>query len=123
MLKQRTLKSAIKATGVGLHGGKKVTMTLRPAAPNTGVVFRRVDLPQPVDIPADALAVTDTRLCSLVEKDGVKVGTVEHIMSALAGLGIDNVYIDLDALEVPIMEGSARDRYSDVKGKRVVVGE
>ncbi|HLU77273.1 MAG TPA: UDP-3-O-acyl-N-acetylglucosamine deacetylase [Burkholderiales bacterium] len=107
MLKQRTLKSAIKATGVGLHGGKKVTMTLRPAAPNTGVVFRRVDLPQPVDIPADALAVTDTRLCSLVEKDGVKVGTVEHIMSALAGLGIDNVYIDLDAPEVPIMDGSA----------------
>jgi len=80
---------------------------LRPAAPNTGVVFRRIDLPQPVDIPADALAVTDTRLCSLIEKDGVKVGTVEHIMSALAGLGIDNVYIDLDAPEVPIMDGSA----------------
>nr|PZN01993.1 MAG: UDP-3-O-[3-hydroxymyristoyl] N-acetylglucosamine deacetylase [Pseudomonadota bacterium] len=107
MLRQRTLKSAIKATGVGLHSGKKVTMTLRPAAPNTGVVFRRIDLPQPVDIPADALAVTDTRLCSLIEKDGVKVGTVEHIMSALAGLGIDNVYIDLDAPEVPIMDGSA----------------
>ena len=107
MLKQRTLKSAIKATGVGLHGGRKVTMTLRPAAPNTGVVFRRVDLPQPVDIPADALAVTDTRLCSVVERDGAKVGTVEHIMSALAGLGIDNVYIDLDAPEVPIMDGSA----------------
>ena len=107
MLRQRTLKSAIKATGVGLHSGKKVTMTLRPAAPNTGVVFRRIDLPQPVDIPADALAVTDTRLCRLIEKDGVKVGTVEHIMSALAGLGIDNVYIDLDAPEVPIMDGSA----------------
>ncbi len=107
MLKQRTLKSAIKATGVGLHGGRKVTMTLRPAAPNTGVVFRRVDLPQPVDIPADAMAVTDTRLCSVVERDGAKVGTVEHIMSALAGLGIDNVYIDLDAPEVPIMDGSA----------------
>ena len=107
MLRQRTLKSAIKATGVGLHSGKKVTMTLRPAAPNTGVVFRRIDLPQPVDIPADALAVTDPRLCSLIEKDGVKVGTVEHIMSALAGLGIDNVYIDLDAPEVPIMDGSA----------------
>ncbi|HEY9396827.1 MAG TPA: UDP-3-O-acyl-N-acetylglucosamine deacetylase [Burkholderiales bacterium] len=107
MLKQRTLKSAIKATGVGLHGGRKVTMTLRPAAPNTGVVFRRVDLAQPVDIPADALAVTDTRLCSVVERDGAKVGTVEHIMSALAGLGIDNVYIDLDAPEVPIMDGSA----------------
>lgn len=107
MLKQRTLKSAIKATGVGLHGGRKVTMTLRPAAPNTGVVFRRVDLPQPVDIPADAMSVTDTRLCSVVERDGAKVGTVEHIMSALAGLGIDNVYIDLDAPEVPIMDGSA----------------
>jgi UDP-3-O-[3-hydroxymyristoyl] N-acetylglucosamine deacetylase len=107
MLKQRTLKSAIKATGVGLHGGRKVTMTLRPAAPNTGVVFRRVDLAQPVDIPADAMAVTDTRLCSVVERDGAKVGTVEHIMSALAGLGIDNVYIDLDAPEVPIMDGSA----------------
>lgn len=107
MLKQRTLKSAIKATGVGLHGGKKVTMTLRPAAPNTGVVFRRVDLPQPADLPADALSVTDTRLCSLIEKEGVKVGTVEHIMSALAGLGIDNIYIDLDAPEVPIMDGSA----------------
>src|SRR5687768_15079716 len=107
MLKQRTLKSAIKATGVGLHGGKKVTMTLRPAAANTGVVFRRVDLAQPVDIPADAMAVTDTRLCSVVERDGAKVGTVEHIMSALAGLGIDNVYIDLDADEVPIMDGSA----------------
>lgn len=107
MLKQRTLKSAIKATGVGLHGGKKVTMTLRPAAPNTGVVFRRVDLAQPIDIPADAMAVTDTRLCSVVERDGAKVGTVEHIMSALAGLGVDNVYIDLDAPEVPIMDGSA----------------
>lgn len=107
MLKQRTLKSAIKATGVGLHSGRKVEMTLRPAAPNTGVVFRRIDLPEPVDIPADALAVTDTRLCSALERDGVKVATVEHLMSALAGLGIDNVYVDLNAPEVPIMDGSA----------------
>jgi UDP-3-O-[3-hydroxymyristoyl] N-acetylglucosamine deacetylase len=107
MLRQRTLKSAIKATGVGLHGGKKVEMTLRPAAPDTGVVFRRVDLPAPVDIRADAMAVTDTRLCSALESGGAKVGTVEHLMSALAGLGIDNVYVDLDAPEVPIMDGSA----------------
>src|SRR5690606_42002282 len=104
MLKQRTLKSAIKATGVGLHGGKKVTMTLRPAAPNTGVVFRRVDLPEPVDLPADALAVTDTRLCSLLEKAGVKVGTVEPIMAALAGVGIDHGYVDLDCPEGPIRD-------------------
>ncbi len=107
MLRQRTLKSAIKATGVGLHGGRKVEMTLRPAAPDTGVVFRRVDLPVPVDIRADAMAVTDTRLCSALEAGGAKVGTVEHLMSALAGLGIDNVYVDLDAPEVPIMDGSA----------------
>jgi UDP-3-O-[3-hydroxymyristoyl] N-acetylglucosamine deacetylase len=107
MLKQRTIKAAIKATGVGLHSGKKVNMTLRPAAPDTGVVYRRVDLPQPVDIRADALAVTDTRLCSALEGNGAKVATVEHLMSALAGLGIDNIYVDLDAAEVPIMDGSA----------------
>jgi UDP-3-O-[3-hydroxymyristoyl] N-acetylglucosamine deacetylase len=111
MLKQRTLKSLIHAAGVGLHGGVKVSMTLRPAAPDTGIVFRRVDLDPPVDIPASALAIGDTRMCSCLEVDGaqgrVKVGTVEHLMSALAGLGIDNAYIDLDAAEVPILDGSA----------------
>ncbi len=107
MLKQRTLKSSIQATGVGLHTGKKVVMTLRPAQPDTGIVFRRLDLPQPVDIRAGANAVTDTRLCSAVEGGGAKVATVEHLMSALAGLGIDNLYVDLTGPEVPIMDGSA----------------
>ena len=107
MLKQRTLKTVIRASGVGLHGGVKVNMTLRPAAPDTGIVFRRVDLPEPLDIPAKAFMVSDTRMCSCLEKDGVKVGTIEHLMSALAGLGIDNCWIDLDAPEVPILDGSA----------------
>ncbi len=107
MLKQRTLKSLIRASGVGLHSGVKVTMALRPAAPDTGIIFRRVDLPQPVEIRADALLVGDTRMCSCLEVDGVKVGTVEHLMSAFAGLGIDNAYVDLDAAEVPILDGSA----------------
>ncbi len=107
VLKQRTIKSVIKATGVGLHTGKKVTMTLRPAQPDQGIVFRRLDLPQPVDIRAAARAVTDTRLCSAVEGRGAKVATVEHLMSALAGLGIDNLYVDLTGPEVPIMDGSA----------------
>lgn len=107
MLKQRTLKTVIRASGVGLHGGVKVSLTLRPAAPDTGIVFRRVDLPEPLDIPAQAFMVGDTRMCSCLEKDGVKVGTIEHLMSALAGLGIDNVWIDLDAPEVPILDGSA----------------
>ena len=107
MLKQRTLKSLIRASGVGLHSGVKVAMALRPAAPDTGIVFRRVDLPQPVEIRADALLVGDTRMCSCLEVDGVKVGTVEHLMSAFAGLGIDNAYVDLDAAEVPILDGSA----------------
>lgn len=111
MLKQRTLKSLIRASGVGLHGGVKVNMTLRPAAPDTGIAFRRVDLAEPVDIPASALLVGDTRMCSCLERDGpdgkVKVGTIEHLMSALAGLGIDNLWVDLDAPEVPILDGSA----------------
>ncbi len=107
MVRQRTLKSLIRASGVGLHGGAKVTMALRPAAPDTGIVFRRVDLPQPVEIPAAALMVGDTRMCSCLEKDGVKIGTIEHLMSAFAGLGIDNAYVDLDAAEVPILDGSA----------------
>ena len=107
MLKQRTLKTVIRASGVGLHGGVKVNMTLRPAAPNSGIVFRRTDLPEPVDIPATASMVGDTRMCSCLEKAGVKVGTVEHLMSAFAGLGIDNAWVDLDAPEVPILDGSA----------------
>ncbi len=107
MLKQRTLKTVIRASGVGLHGGVKVNMTLRPAAPDTGIVFRRVDLAEPVDIPATALMVGDTRMCSCLEKEGVKVGTIEHLMSAFAGLGIDNAWVDLDAPEVPILDGSA----------------
>ena len=107
MIKQRTLKNIIRATGVGLHTGEKVFLTLRPAAPNTGVVFRRVDLAQPVEIKADPYLVGDTRLSSCLERDGVRVSTVEHLMSALAGLGIDNAYVDLSAPEVPIMDGSA----------------
>ncbi|HRE18340.1 MAG TPA: UDP-3-O-acyl-N-acetylglucosamine deacetylase, partial [Rhodocyclaceae bacterium] len=93
MVRQRTLKTLIRASGVGLHGGVKVNLVLRPAAPNTGIVFRRVDLPQPVEIPASALTVGDTRMCSCLEVDGVKVGTIEHLMSALAGLGIDNAWV------------------------------
>ena len=107
MLKQRTLKKAISATGVGLHNGEKVTLTLRPAAVDTGIVFKRVDLPQPNEILATPSAVHDTRMCSALEANGVRVATVEHIMSALAGLGVDNVYIDIDAAEIPIMDGSS----------------
>jgi UDP-3-O-[3-hydroxymyristoyl] N-acetylglucosamine deacetylase len=107
MLRQRTLKATIRATGVGLHTGAKVAMTLRPAQPDTGIVFRRLDLPDPVDIRAEASSVTDTRLCSTLESRGVKVATVEHLMSAFAGLGIDNAYVDLTGAEVPIMDGSA----------------
>ena len=107
MLKQRTLKSLIRASGVGLHSGVKVNMVLRPAAPDTGIVFRRVDLDPVVDLPASALMVGDTRMCSCLENNGAKVGTIEHLMSAFAGLGIDNAYVDLDAAEVPILDGSA----------------
>ncbi len=107
MLRQRTLKTAIRATGVGLHTGDKVYMTLRPAAENSGITFRRVDLDEPVDIPADPTLVGETMLGTTLIKDGVKVATVEHLMSALAGLGIDNINIDLSAPEVPIMDGSA----------------
>lgn len=107
MLRQRTLKTAIRATGVGLHSGKKVYMTLRPATENSGITFRRVDLDEPKDIPADANLVGETMLGTTLIKDGVKVATVEHLMSALAGLGIDNLYVDLSAPEVPIMDGSA----------------
>lgn len=107
MVKQRTLKNSIRATGVGLHTGEKVFMTLRPAAPNSGIVFRRIDLPEPVEIKAEAFSVGDTRLSSCLERDGVRVSTVEHLMSAFAGLGVDNAYVDLSAGEVPIMDGSA----------------
>jgi UDP-3-O-[3-hydroxymyristoyl] N-acetylglucosamine deacetylase len=107
VLKQRTLQSLTKAVGVGLHSGQRVELTLRPAQPDTGIVFRRVDLPQPVDIPINATAVTDTRLASTISHGGAKVFTVEHLMSACAGLGIDNLYIDITAEEVPILDGSA----------------
>lgn len=107
MIRQHTLKNGIRATGVGLHTGAKVCMMLRPAAPDTGIVFRRVDLAQPIDIPAHAANVGDTRLCSTLTYAGASVATVEHLMSALAGLGVDNVYVDLDGPEVPIMDGSA----------------
>lgn len=107
MVKQRTLKNVIRATGVGLHTGDKVYLTLRPAAADVGIVFRRVDLAQPVEIKACPENVTDTRLSTTVECDGVRVSTIEHLMSAFAGLGIDNAYVDLTAAEVPIMDGSA----------------
>ena len=107
MLKQRTLQSLTKAVGVGLHSGQRVELTLRPAQPDTGIVFRRVDLAQPVDIPITATAVTDTRLASTISNGDAKVHTVEHLMSACSGLGLDNLYIDITAEEVPILDGSA----------------
>lgn len=107
MLRQRTLQKAISTTGVGLHSGRRVELTLRPAEPNTGIVFHRTDLPQVVDLPAQASLVGGTRMASVLQKDNVRVSTVEHLMSALAGLGIDNLHIDLNAEEVPIMDGSA----------------
>lgn len=107
MIRQRTLKNVIRATGVGLHTGNKVYLTLRPAQPDTGVVFRRVDLDSPVDIRATAENVTDTNLSTTLGENGVSVATVEHLLSAMAGLGIDNAYVDLSAGEVPIMDGSS----------------
>jgi UDP-3-O-[3-hydroxymyristoyl] N-acetylglucosamine deacetylase len=107
VIKQRTLKSLTRAVGVGLHSGQRVEITLRPAQPDTGIVFRRVDLPLPVDIAATATAVTDTRLASTLSKGDVKVFTVEHLMSACAGLSIDNLYVDITAEEIPILDGSA----------------
>ena len=107
MLKQRTVKQVVKTIGVGLHSGTKVELTLRPAAPDTGIVFRRVDLNPPVELPASAGGVGDTRMASTLTREGAKVSTVEHLMSACAGLGIDNLYIDLTAEEIPIMDGSA----------------
>jgi UDP-3-O-[3-hydroxymyristoyl] N-acetylglucosamine deacetylase len=112
MLKQRTLKTQVRASGVGLHGGVKVNIALCPAAPDTGIVFCRTDLPGQVELPASAQLVGDTRMCSCLEREypglgAVKVGTIEHLMSALSGLGIDNARIELDAPEVPILDGSA----------------
>jgi UDP-3-O-[3-hydroxymyristoyl] N-acetylglucosamine deacetylase len=107
MIKQRTLKNAIRATGVGLHTGEKVYLTLRPAAPDAGIVFRRVDLDPPVEIRADPHNVGDTELSTTLVEGNVRVSTVEHLLSAMAGLGIDNAYVDVSAPEVPIMDGSA----------------
>ncbi|HTD28070.1 MAG TPA: UDP-3-O-acyl-N-acetylglucosamine deacetylase [Xanthomonadaceae bacterium] len=107
MIKQRTLKNVIRATGVGIHSGEKVFLTLRPAAPDSGIIFRRVDFAQPVEIHARAENVGDTSLSTTLTKGSVRIMTVEHLLSALAGLGIDNAYVDLSAPEVPIMDGSA----------------
>ena len=111
MLQQRTLKSLTRAVGVGLHSGQRVELTLRPAPADTGIVFRRVDLPDPVDIPVNAKTVCDTRMATTISPGGdpgaPKVNTIEHLMSACAGLGLDNVYIDITAEEVPILDGSS----------------
>ncbi len=107
MLKQRTLKKEVSATGVGLHNGEKVTLTLRPADIDTGIVFKRTDLPGAPIIRATPDAVRDTRMCSALEQNGARVATVEHLMSALAGLGVDNIIIEVTASEIPIMDGSS----------------
>ena len=107
MIKQRTLKNTIRATGVGIHTGEKVYMTLRPAAVDTGIVFRRVDLDVPVEIRASCENVGDTSLSTTLVKGDVRIATIEHLLSAMAGLGVDNAYVDLSAAEVPIMDGSA----------------
>ena len=107
MVKQRTLKNSVHATGVGLHTGERVDLTLRPAPANSGIVFRRVDLSPVAEIRAEALAVHDTRLSTCLEANGARVATIEHLMSACAGLGVDNAYVDLSSAEVPIMDGSA----------------
>ncbi len=110
MLRQRTVKTLVRTTGVGLHSGQGVELVLRPAAPDTGIVFRRVDLAVPVEIRADAARVNDTRMASTLTAESdpeVRVATVEHLMSALAGLGIDNLYVDVTAAEIPILDGSA----------------
>lgn len=107
MFSQRTIKKIVSTTGVGLHSGQRVELTLRPAAVGTGIVFHRVDCEPVVDLPANASMVSDTRMASVLQAQGVRVSTVEHLMSALAGLGIDNLHIDINAEEVPIMDGSA----------------
>ena len=111
MARQRTLRNTIRATGVGLHSGQRVELTLRPAAPDTGIVFRRVDLPVPVDIPVRFDSISDTRMASTIspggDPGGPKVQTIEHLMSACAGLGLDNLVVDISGEEVPILDGSA----------------
>lgn len=108
MIKQRTIKRIVHATGVGLHTAKKVTLTLRPASVNTGVIYRRTDLNPPVDFPADAKSVRDTTLSTcLINRQGIRISTVEHLNAALSGLGIDNIIVEVDAPEIPIMDGSA----------------
>ena len=107
MIRQRTLKNVIKATGITLHGGERTELTLRPAPPNTGIIFQRVDLDSIVKIPAHASNVGDTTLSTCLVKNGVRVSTVEHLLSAFAGLGIDNAYVDVTTAEIPIMDGSA----------------
>ncbi len=107
MIRQRTIRETVSTTGVGLHCGTRVVLTLHPAPVDTGIVFRRVDIEPPVELPANAMGVGDTHMASVLEKDGVRVSTVEHLMSACAGLGIDNLVIDLNAEEIPIMDGSA----------------
>src|SRR5450830_1044845 len=107
VLQQRTLKSLTRAVGVGLHSGQRVEITLRPAQPDTGIVFRRIDLPQPVEIKVSPTAVSDTTMASTLALGDVKVHTVEHLMSACAGLGVDNLYVDISAEEMPILDGSS----------------
>lgn len=107
MYLQRTLKSTIRATGVGLHSGEKVTLVLRPAPENSGIVFHRIDLPESIPFKVEPSLVNDTRLSSTLVRDGVRVGTIEHLMSSFAGLGLDNVIVEVDAPEMPIMDGSA----------------
>ena len=107
VIKQKTIKNSIRAKGVGLHQGEKISITLRPASPDTGVIFRRADLSHPLEIPARSEYVVDTRLSTTLGKDSYSIATVEHLLSAIAGLGIDNLYIDVDTSEVPIMDGSA----------------
>lgn len=107
MLQQRTIKSLTRAVGVGLHSGQRVELTLRPAPADSGIRFHRVDLPEPVEIAVSALAVSDTRMCSTLSNKDAKVQTVEHLMSACAGLGLDNLHVDVTAEEIPILDGSA----------------
>jgi UDP-3-O-[3-hydroxymyristoyl] N-acetylglucosamine deacetylase len=107
MFRQRSVQTVVRTTGVGVHSGRRVELTLRPAEANTGVIFHRIDLPEVVDLPATATGVGDTRLASVLQQGDVRVSTVEHLMSALAGLGIDNIHVDLTAEEVPIMDGSS----------------
>lgn len=107
MIRQRTLKTVIRTTGIGVHRGEKIHLTLRPAPVNTGIIFQRVDLNPPVLLPARAANAVDSALCTTLTHNNISIATIEHLMSALAGLGIDNAYIDVDSAEIPIMDGSA----------------